>query len=273
MGLVDLFRSIRRNSGKFTPFTSNSSKQRKDIHPADEGFCNTQAALLSVREIEESNNEMPSPIGVSRKRRVFVGDSQKRAVAWADEGATEDHVTESSSTDYKIGELDTRMERIYHLHCTGQLRPPAHRRNEYLTLPRPKKESAWPQAGDKSKRAVPTMPRQYRRASNAVISLRREFTQSVTRTLRKPLQQATVSEVSYDPSVSDSGFKAQSSVSGFGESTTLEELRLVEVEHISYTDDEDSFDPYRPAEPLFTFTPRKNKGTGCANADASSAIH
>ena len=41
----------------------------------------------------------------------------------------------------------------------------------------------------------------------------------------------------------------------------LEELRLVEVEHISYTDDEDSFDPYRPAQPLFAFTPRKNKGS------------
>ncbi|KAH7723666.1 hypothetical protein AAVH_08772 [Aphelenchoides avenae] len=260
MGLIDLFRSLKRKSDKFTPFASNSSKHRRTIHPADEGFSNAQAALLSVREIEESSSELPSPIRVKRKRRVFDGESQER-------------VTESSSTDFKVGELDTRMEHIYMLHCAGQLRPAAHRRNEHLPLPRPKKESAWPQAGDKPKRTVPPMPRRCRRTSKAVISLRREFTQSITRTLRKPLQQSTVSEVSYDPCVSEGGVKAQSSDKGFSESTMREELRLVEVEHISYTEDEDSFNPYRPAEPLFAFTPRKNKGNACADDDAPSATH
>lgn len=79
-------------------------------------------------------------------------------------------VTESSSTDYKQGELDTRMEHIYMLHCTGQRRPPMQRRNEHLPLPRPKKESAWPQAGEKPKRAVLPLPRRLRRSTKTVIS-------------------------------------------------------------------------------------------------------
>lgn len=114
---------------------------------------------------------------------------------------------------------------------------------------------------------------------------------SVTRTLSN--QQL---EVSYDHGVSGGGFKLQSSVTGFAECTIREEVISDELVHISYTDDEDSFNPYRPAEPLFTFTPRKDKrcasrgtlvrarsryvpltalsfSTASANADASSAIH